>query len=481
MTGYQTGDDNRLTNDGTYTYEYDDEGNRTRRTKTSTGEVTEYEWDYRNRLVKVTEKNSQGTTTQVVEYTYDVFNRRIAKEVDTSSPFDMADAAIERYVYDDIHNSLASLDGGNVVLDFVDPDGSGAQSMALSKRYLYGQAVDQILAQEDVTKDLSATDRVLWPLVDNLGTVRDLAKQDGTIAAHFMYDSFGNVTSGDTSMTRYLFTSREFDTDTDLQYNRARWYDAEVGRWISEDPLGFVAGDANVARYVGNGPDIYVDPTGLFEKGWPPPPEKWGGTPSRWPCARPRHSSSLYDPGYWPTYRTWRVPRLDSFGLPVGIGTWPVKDFLYGSMIPAELITQFGCGGLFAMRAGLYPNAPLSWVKVKDARAFTDLKDALEYLKDKGGALGGIERKEKNWPFPEGWQGTLAGVPSEDERLLLGSNYAVLIGTTDDWYWEMGDHAPVENVIHTRTPLSNAIYVVVPNAPTNSPLISPDDLLDTGY
>ena len=130
MTGYQTGADNRLTNDGTYTYQYDKEGNRTRRTKTATGEVTEYEWDYRNRLVKVTDKNSQGTTTQVVEYTYDVFDRRIAKEVDASSPFDMADAAIERYVHDDIHTSLASLDGGNVVLDFADPDGSGAQAMA---------------------------------------------------------------------------------------------------------------------------------------------------------------------------------------------------------------------------------------------------------------------------------------------------------------------------------------------------------------
>ena len=82
-----------------------------------------------------------------------------------------------------------------MVLDFVDPDGSGAQPMALAKRYLYGEAVDQILAQEDVTKTLGDAQRVLWPLVDNLGTVRDLAKQDGTIAVHYIYDSYGNVTS----------------------------------------------------------------------------------------------------------------------------------------------------------------------------------------------------------------------------------------------------------------------------------------------
>ena len=165
----------------------------------------------------------------------------------------MADAAIERYVYDDIRNGLASLDGGNVVLDFVDPDGTGTQPIALAKRYLYGEAVDQLLAQEDVTKTLGDTARVLWPLVDNLGTVRDLAKQDGTIAVHYIYDTYGNVTSGDTSLTRYLFTSRELDTATDLQYNRARWFDPVQGRWLSQDPIGFGAGDANLYRYVGNG------------------------------------------------------------------------------------------------------------------------------------------------------------------------------------------------------------------------------------
>ena len=46
----------------------DDEGNRIKRTKTSTGEVTEYTWDFRNRLTKVTEKDASGNVTKVVEY-----------------------------------------------------------------------------------------------------------------------------------------------------------------------------------------------------------------------------------------------------------------------------------------------------------------------------------------------------------------------------------------------------------------------------
>ncbi|HHK42354.1 MAG TPA: hypothetical protein ENJ50_08045, partial [Planctomycetaceae bacterium] len=140
--------------------------------------------------------------------------------------------------------------------------------MALVRRYLWGERVDELLAQEDVTKNLTATDRVLWPVVDQLGTVRDLVKQDGTVATQFVYTSFGEVESGDTSLTRYLFTSREFDVDTGLQYNRARWYDAATGRWMSEDPLGFAAGDANTARYVGNGVVDRFDPNGMWEWPW---------------------------------------------------------------------------------------------------------------------------------------------------------------------------------------------------------------------
>jgi RHS repeat-associated protein len=186
-----------------------------------------------------------------------VFDLRIGRLRDTTSSFDFVDAAIERYV----------LDGGDVVLDFVDPDGSGSAPIALAKRYLHGEAVDQIFAQEDVTLSLSDANRTLWFLTDDLGTVRDLMRGDGTIAAHFKFEAFGKPTSGDTSKTRFFFTSREFDPATGLQYNRARWYDSATGRWISEDPIGFAAGDANMTRYVGNTSTGYVDPSGLIQDG----------------------------------------------------------------------------------------------------------------------------------------------------------------------------------------------------------------------
>src|SRR5205085_3754204 len=46
---------------------------------------------------------------------------------------------------------------------------------------------------------------------------------------------------------------------------RARYYDSQTGRWTSEDPLGFAAGDGNLYRYVGNDPTVRTDPTGMFD------------------------------------------------------------------------------------------------------------------------------------------------------------------------------------------------------------------------
>ncbi len=54
--------------------------------------------------------------------------------------------------------------------------------------------------------------------------------------------------------------SEKFRWQNDLN----RWYDPNLGRWISKDPIGFEAGDANLYRYVGNGPTSATDPTGLI-------------------------------------------------------------------------------------------------------------------------------------------------------------------------------------------------------------------------
>lgn len=43
-------------------------------------------------------------------------------------------------------------------------------------------------------------------------------------------------------------------------------YDTTTGKWLTEDPIAFLGGDANLYRYVGNGPTNATDPTGLYEK-----------------------------------------------------------------------------------------------------------------------------------------------------------------------------------------------------------------------
>jgi hypothetical protein len=105
-------------------------------------------------------------------------------------------------------------------------------------RHLHGPAVDQVFAQEnllDAEGDpiaLNAAGRVYWLLIDNQQTVRDIVDNAGAVIAHYQYDAFGQLLDGDTSLTRYLYTAREFDATTGLQYNRNRWYDAHTGGWL---------------------------------------------------------------------------------------------------------------------------------------------------------------------------------------------------------------------------------------------------------
>ena len=132
----------------------------------------------------------------------------------------------------------------------------------MGKRYFLGAGVDQILAQE------SAGGSVLWTLSDQLGTVKDLVDNSGSVANHVRYDSFGGVVSQSNPAfgSRYGFTGREWDTETGLYYYRSRYYNPGIGRFIGEDSVGFDGGDANLYRYVGNRPVDNVDPLGLSGK-----------------------------------------------------------------------------------------------------------------------------------------------------------------------------------------------------------------------
>jgi RHS repeat-associated protein len=101
---------------------------------------------------------------------------------------------------------------------------------------------------------------VSYFLTDHLGTTAALTDATGQIVEQLAYDSFGNSTGS--ARTRYGYTGRERDPDTGLVYYRSRWYDSQVGRFISEDPIGFKGGDVNLYAYVLNNPANFRDPTG---------------------------------------------------------------------------------------------------------------------------------------------------------------------------------------------------------------------------
>jgi RHS repeat-associated protein len=104
----------------------------------------------------------------------------------------------------------------------------------------------------------------VWYLTDYQHSVIGMVDSTGSSLGSLTYDGFGNVLTNTTGVNgdRYGFTSRELDSVTGLQYNWARYYDPALGKWTSMDPLGFDAGDANLYRYVANGPTNGVDPSG---------------------------------------------------------------------------------------------------------------------------------------------------------------------------------------------------------------------------
>jgi RHS repeat-associated protein len=110
-------------------------------------------------------------------------------------------------------------------------------------------------------------------LGDHQNTVRDVIATNGTVENHLVYNSYGELksqTGGGAYSPFHRFTGKPFDVAVGLQYNVNRWYDAVVGRWTSEDPIGFGGGHANLNIYTGNSPVNRVDPFGLEPVGLDP-------------------------------------------------------------------------------------------------------------------------------------------------------------------------------------------------------------------
>ena len=220
-------DANRLLEDADYRYTYDANGNLATRTRKSDNSATTYTFNALDQLVRI-----DGPGGSVTTYRYDAVGRRIEKNVG---------GQIARYVYN----------GVNIRLEY-----NGANQLAA--RYTHGDGVDEVLTME-------RGGAVYYYLTDHLGSVRQVVDAAGNTVNRYEYDSYGRRTVAQEQIANpFSYTGREYDAESGLYFYRARYYDAQIGRFISEDPLGLAGGDPNFYSYVRNNPVNLVDPSGLL-------------------------------------------------------------------------------------------------------------------------------------------------------------------------------------------------------------------------
>ena len=285
-------------------FDYDTGNRRTKLTYPS-GTSTEYVYDAASRLTGLTYKH--GTTTLgALTYTYDLAGQRTqvgGSWARTGLPSAVASATYNAanhqltvggatLTYDlngnltgdgtntytwNARNQLASLSGpvaGSFVYDAfgrrqrktidgtitdVVYDGPNPVRQAVGSNtvdLLAGLGIDEYLTRTD-----SSGPRDL--LTDALGSTVGLSDSSGTIQTEYRYEPFGATTvSGAISANELRYTGRE-DDGTGVYYYRARYYHPGLQRFISEDPIGWRAGEPNFYAYATNNPTTYSDPLGL--------------------------------------------------------------------------------------------------------------------------------------------------------------------------------------------------------------------------
>jgi RHS repeat-associated protein len=222
ITSATYNDANRLTSWNGYSgFQYDNAGNLTH------DQNYDYVWDSRGQLASLTGSGLSAS------FSHDGVGRRIRKTVAGFTT---------RFLYD----------GASAIQE---QNGSGQPAFD----YLSGQGADSWLTR--IPADGSARQHYLR---DGLGSTVALTDDSGAITTNYGYEPFGRSSqTGSSSTNSYQWTGREVD-GTGLQYNRARYYDPNTQRWISEDPIGFGGGNENLYEYAGSNPVDYADPSGLI-------------------------------------------------------------------------------------------------------------------------------------------------------------------------------------------------------------------------
>ncbi len=226
---------------------YDLRGQVSEMGRASEGERRRFVYDWANRLVEVQDVDSLHW---VARYEYDALGRRVIKR-----EYDSGDGTLiktTRFVYD-----------GSRVIEEYELNESGEQSLKTS--YVHGEVVDEMVVRyehdgEHVQEFFYLSDRSM--------NVQMLIDGVGEVVERYSYNAFGLRTVLQSSAlvnNDFGFSGRRLDEETGLMYYRARYYSAEMGRFMSRDPLGYVDG-LNMYAYVGNNPLNFVDPSGMIAR-----------------------------------------------------------------------------------------------------------------------------------------------------------------------------------------------------------------------
>ncbi|PMV69243.1 RHS repeat-associated core domain-containing protein, partial [Pseudomonas sp. GW123-5C08] len=220
---------NRLMIQGDHHYDYDAFGNLIRERRGKGHQlVTEYRYDCQHRLISITRPDGQ-----IASYRYDPFGRRISKTVDgiTTEFFWQGDKLIGEHHADRHRSYLYEPDSFRPLALL---EGFGPKE---TKPYHYQ--------------------------LDHLGTPQELTAPDGEIVWSAHYRAYGEISRLDTGKidNPLRFQGQYFDQESGLHYNRHRYYNPDVGRYLTPDPVK-LAGGINAYQYVPN-PTGWVDATGL--------------------------------------------------------------------------------------------------------------------------------------------------------------------------------------------------------------------------
>lgn len=121
---------------------------------------------------------------------------------------------------------------------------------------LINGGIDEIFTRSDSSGNFTS-------LKDAIGSTIALVDAGGNIVTSYAYDPFGSTTaSGTTNSNTSQYTGRE-NEGNGLYFYRARYYSPQLGRFISQDPMGFAGSGMDFYAYVSDDSINFSDPFGL--------------------------------------------------------------------------------------------------------------------------------------------------------------------------------------------------------------------------